>query len=127
MRQVLQAVIHSRAYGVSHGDLRPKNILVNPDTLEVKLIDFGCGYYVKDYKLSSEAHITSVWSLGLLLVELVYGDISFNSPDIMIKKCSKFLSKECVQLLTLCLKRHVNAPTFEEILNHSWFRDKPSP
>lgn len=43
MRQVTQAVHHCFEREVFHGDIRSENILVNTDTLEVKLIDFGCG------------------------------------------------------------------------------------
>lgn len=43
LRQVAQAVRHCFSRGVLHEDLRFENILVNPETLEVKLIDFGCG------------------------------------------------------------------------------------
>ncbi|XP_058262307.1 uncharacterized protein LOC131363608 [Hemibagrus wyckioides] len=48
MRQVVQAVGHCIAHGVFHGDIHSKNILVNPDTLEVKLIDFGYSDLVSD-------------------------------------------------------------------------------
>ncbi|KAK3542194.1 hypothetical protein QTP86_017102, partial [Hemibagrus guttatus] len=43
MRQVVQAALHCYLRGVLHHDIKPQNILINPDTLAVKLIDFGCG------------------------------------------------------------------------------------
>ncbi len=39
--QILNALIHFEKYKIIHGDLKPQNILINPDTLEVTIIDFG--------------------------------------------------------------------------------------
>lgn len=48
MRQVVGAAKHCCDRGVFHRDIKPENIIINPDTLEVKLIDFGCGDLMKD-------------------------------------------------------------------------------
>nr|XP_021330921.1 serine/threonine-protein kinase pim-2 [Danio rerio] len=47
MRQAIHAVSVCFDRGVFHRDIKLENLLVNPDTLEVKLIDFGCGAIVK--------------------------------------------------------------------------------
>ena len=36
-------VIHSN--GVVHRDIKPENILISPQSLKIKLIDFGCSDY----------------------------------------------------------------------------------
>ncbi|XP_073768973.1 serine/threonine-protein kinase pim-1-like isoform X1 [Danio rerio] len=41
--------------GVFHRDIKLQNLLVNPDTLEVKLIDFGCGDFTME---SAYSHFT---------------------------------------------------------------------
>lgn len=41
MWQVVKAALHCRRNGVLHRDIKEDNILLNPETLEVKLIDFG--------------------------------------------------------------------------------------
>lgn len=53
LRQVIRAVRHCVERGVLHEDIRSSNILVNTDTLEVKLIDFGCGKLLQDVCTSS--------------------------------------------------------------------------
>ncbi|XP_047673133.1 uncharacterized protein LOC113634790 isoform X2 [Tachysurus fulvidraco] len=127
MWQVLLAASHCTDRNVFHGDLQSKNFLLNTDTMKVKLIDFGCGYLVSDFYTSSTGHITSLWSLGLLMVELICGTINFDSTDQMINTCSQFVSAESVKLLTMFLKNNTNAPTYKEIMRHSWFKKRHSP
>ncbi|KAL0189153.1 hypothetical protein M9458_016252, partial [Cirrhinus mrigala] len=46
--QVIQAAKICCERGVFHRDIKMENLLVNPDTLDIKLIDFGCGTLMKD-------------------------------------------------------------------------------
>lgn len=48
MVQVFEAARHCCDRGVLHRDIKPQNILINPNTLKIKLIDFGCGDLLKD-------------------------------------------------------------------------------
>lgn len=48
MQQVVEAAHHCCDRGVLHRDIKTENILINPDTLQVKLIDFGCGDLLTD-------------------------------------------------------------------------------
>lgn len=48
MWKVVQAAVHCKRNGVLHRDIKEDNILVNPETLELKLIDFGYAYLLKD-------------------------------------------------------------------------------
>ncbi len=44
MHQLVLAVQHCVDHGVFHNDVHADNVLVNTDTLELKLIDFGSGH-----------------------------------------------------------------------------------
>ena len=43
------ALQHCKSRGVLHRDVKLENMLFNPETHEVTLIDFGCGDYVRSH------------------------------------------------------------------------------
>ncbi|KAG9279103.1 serine/threonine-protein kinase pim-1-like isoform X1, partial [Astyanax mexicanus] len=49
MLQVVQAVFECQKRGVIHRDIKLENILINMETTEIKLIDFGCGDLIKRF------------------------------------------------------------------------------
>lgn len=48
MLQVVRASRHCCDRGILHRDVKVQNLLINTNTLQVKLIDFGCGDLLKD-------------------------------------------------------------------------------
>ncbi|KAK2864733.1 hypothetical protein Q7C36_003887 [Tachysurus vachellii] len=143
MWQVVQAARHCCNNGVFHRDIRPENILINTDTMVVKLIDFGNGDLLKDSPYRTFAGTppycppewlhegkylgrpSTVWNLGVLLFYLVCGHVPFMNSDQIINgiiPICHHVSKECSDLISLCLKKDPRSrPTFEDIIRHKWF------
>ncbi|XP_073789766.1 uncharacterized protein pimr134 isoform X2 [Danio rerio] len=130
--------------GVLHRDIKPGNLLINPQTYEVKLIDFGCGELLTDsfyrkyrgtmkfsppeFKRNGyyNGEPATVWSLGILQFLLML-KIYPGKHDIRRMKNKDFYqygrSKECCDFISCCLQplpssRH----TLNALLDHAWFK-----
>ncbi|GAA6106720.1 serine/threonine-protein kinase pim-2-like [Tachysurus ichikawai] len=144
MQQVIQAARHCRARGVFHRDIKEENILINPHTLEVKLIDFGCSDLHKDSPYTEyagtpiyfppewlterkyEAEPATVWGLGVLLYSMLCGHRPFNSPHQTVYGLQSFpdhLSISSCSLINWCLQKDPKRrPTLEQVIAHNWVR-----
>ena len=144
--QVVNAVYFLHQNSLIHRDIKPENILIGENNV-LKLCDFGwakectvnkrmtfCGTveYMAPEIVGSEKYDFSVdiWSLGILLYELVMGYSPFRSKKeknimVKIKQCdlvfdkNKNISKECIDLIKGLLD--VNPATrfkLKDIFNH---------
>ncbi|XP_036446367.1 serine/threonine-protein kinase pim-3-like [Colossoma macropomum] len=144
MLQVLEAVCQCCKRCVFHRDIKAENLLINKDTSDVKLIDFGCGDWIRktgykefagtleyrppEFLLEGRYHAkpATVWSLGVLLFRLVCGYLPFTLDEEIIDGLLYFkdgLSNECCNLIRWCLQhKPTRRPNLEQIKLHDWFR-----
>lgn len=98
--QLVNAVEHCHKMGVYHRDIKPENILIAEDW-SIKLTDFGLAtdhLWCKDFDVGSERYMApellehndsdeyradkvDLWSMGICLLNIVFGKSPFRAAD----------------------------------------------
>lgn len=140
MRQILTTVIQLHSVGVVHRDIKDENILVDLAKGTVKLIDFGSGALIRNGPYTTfegtrvysppewierrcyQAVPSTVWSLGILLFDMLTGDIPFEKDEEIVRgkvTYRKTVSPLAKDLITRCLAYEpYQRPSFTDILHH---------
>ncbi|ROL44236.1 Serine/threonine-protein kinase pim-2 [Anabarilius grahami] len=144
MHQVVTAARTCIEKGVFHSDIKIENLLINENSLQVKLIDFGvsrslntfgytryigtklygppeafhrrCRYYAKP---------ATVYSLGVLLFVMLFGKYPYKMQPKIFARTLKTaeISKECRELISSCMVKDPNKRIdLDKILDHDWFQ-----
>ena len=144
-REIVRTVSECHRAGVTHRDIKDENILVDLDTMRLSLIDFGSGAFIKEeiytdfdgtrvysppeWIQKGEYHYgpAAVWSLGILLFDMVCGDIPFERDEDIISASPiyrKDVSPCCSDLINQCLTvDQVQRISLEKILEHPWMSE----
>jgi len=145
-RQVVDTVITCHSRGVLHRDIKDENILIDLNTHQIKIIDFGSGTYLHEgiytdfegtrvysppewikYRRYRAEGLT-VWSLGILLYDMLCGDVPYETDQqIMDAQLIWFpqlqLSQEAKHLISQCLNPNPDMRiSLQQLVNHPWFK-----
>ena len=149
--QVVNAVYYLQNNNIIHRDIKPENILIGDDN-KIKLCDFGwakeltlenrstfCGTveYMAPEIVGSENYDygVDIWSLGILLYELLYGHSPFKantnknvilnikSHELNFDDTNKTVSKSCKDLIQKILNNNPQKRyKIKDILDHPFVK-----
>ena len=149
-RQVVDTVITCHSRGVLHRDIKDENILIDLNTHQIKIIDFGSGTYLHEgiytdfegtrvysppewikYRRYRAEGLT-VWSLGILLYDMLCGDVPYETDQDIREgdipwRDDIHLSDQVRDLIQKCLSSDPERRlSLSAVINHPWFMAKDS-
>jgi serine/threonine protein kinase len=150
-KQIAECVAYLDCVGICHRDIKDENIVIDQN-YKVKLIDFGSAVVLSSQRnrhrnvftrfygtvsfASPEillsrpyrAEPAEIWSLGVLLFTLLFGEIPFpdgkSAIEGRIMKPKIPVSNQCKHLISSLLEKNPDhRPTIHQVLTHPWLSD----
>ena len=150
-QQIISGLEYLSKNNISHRDIKPENILINKDTLRIKIVDFGLSIIYKDNELLKSkcgslcfaapemisgkkynGSISDIWSSGVTLFSMISGFLPFQEDDtqLVYQKIVKgkyqipyYISQNARDLISRILNVIPHKRyTFEQIKKHRWFK-----
>merc|ERR1719370_2120891 len=154
-KQVVESVAGCQERGVLHGDVKDENVLLEEDSngeVRARLIDLGSGSWFSSSEVYSNYEGTrvyappewvacrrykgealTVWSLGILLYDMLCGDIPFETDTEILEGRLVWweelgISNIARDLVTKCLHRDQAARiNLDQVLAHPFCQDSRPP
>jgi serine/threonine protein kinase len=143
LTQLLDTCLYLTSLNIDHRDIKDSNILFNPTTRRIKLIDFGSASFITPVYttcLGTEIYLppeyfkfgqcsavpAMIWSIGTLAYVLLNGDRPFSSKRQIVEyKELEFLNplidEECKEFLCdLLTVEEGGRMTLEDLTMHPW-------
>lgn len=94
MYQLFRSLAYIHSLGICHRDIKPQNLLLDPDTGVLKLCDFGSAKHL----VKGEPNVSYICSRYYRAPELIFGAIDYTT---------KIGTLKILKLLKLCLILHI--------------------
>ncbi len=148
IRQLISIVLKCKERNVLHNDIKETNILIDPISKEITLIDFdaaeewienflytehngtwrySCPEWHAHHQYTADGMCT--WSIGIVMYSLLCGELPFDSASEIIYQDIPShdklpMSKQAYNFLTKCLdKNNVTRIKLNDMLSDEWFSD----
>ncbi|OIR56048.1 MAG: CMGC protein kinase [Amphiamblys sp. WSBS2006] len=122
LSQILEGLKHIHSRGIEHRDIYPRNILIDPETMAVKICDFGlCAHNPseRNFDLLDVASIIIYLHSGRYYP--VYGFLEYYYTNLFSDKMETVVSNNGVDLL----KKMRNITPAKDLLDHPFFSEDP--
>lgn len=151
-RQIVDGLMYLSSKNIMHRDIKPHNILLK-NIYTIKLTDFGFAKYYNNVdmtntlcgspiymapeimKLKNYNYKADIWSLGVVLYELLYATHPFTARNQfeLVKVIENnevqfldypVLTDQCKQFISILLhKNPTKRASFHDIINHAWLNN----